>query len=73
MSRLATARQRVEIAVARLERAAQASHARAAERTELARALEQARAEGSALREVSDTLASRLDGVIGRLKLALEA
>ena len=73
MSRLDAARQRLERAVARLERAAEACRARAAERTELATALETARTESKALREAGVTVSSRLDSVIGRLKLALEA
>ena len=73
MSRLEAARQRLERAVARLERAAEACRAHAAQRAELATALEAARAEGKALREVGLTVSSRLDSVIGRLKTALEA
>jgi len=73
MSRLSAARARLEAAVMRLERAAEGCRSRVAERGELARALDAARAEGRALREVSDTLSLRLDGVIGRLKAAIEA
>lgn len=72
MSRLDDARQRLEKAVARLERAVQVSRAHSVEREELSRALEEARAEGKALREVSSTLSNRLDTVIGRLKAVIE-
>jgi len=73
MSRLDQARRRLELAVARLERAAQGSHARLAERAELAAALERARAEGKDLRELGTSLSTRLDSAIGRLKAAIEA
>jgi chromosome segregation ATPase len=73
MSRLDQARRRLEVAVARLERAAQRSHARLAERAELAAALERARAEGKDLRELGTSLSTRLDSAIGRLKAAIEA
>ena len=73
MSRLDLARRRLELAVVRLERAAQRSHARLAERAELAAALEAARAEGKDLRELGSAVTTRLDKVIGRLKHAIEA
>jgi septal ring factor EnvC (AmiA/AmiB activator) len=73
MSRLDKARQRLQDSVARLERAAEKSRARAAERSELARALDAARAEGKTLRETSATLSTRLDSVIGRLKSVIDA
>ena len=73
MSRLDAAEQRLERAVARLERAAEGCRARTAERAELATALEAARAESKSLREVGVVVSGRLDSVIGRLKLALEA
>lgn len=73
MSRLDAARQRLERAVARLERAAETCRARAGERAKLDSALEAARAESKALREAGVAVSSRLDSVIGRLKLALEA
>jgi hypothetical protein len=73
MSRLDQARRRLELAVARLERAAQRSQTRLAERAELSAALEKARAEGKDLRELGTALSTRLDSVIGRLKAAIEA
>ncbi|HYB57251.1 MAG TPA: hypothetical protein VEK12_13840 [Alphaproteobacteria bacterium] len=73
MSRLDQARRRLELAVARLERVAQRSHARLAERAELALALEKARAEGKDLRELGSALSTQLDSAIGRLKAAIEA
>jgi ribosomal protein S4 len=72
MSRLDEARQRLQAAVVRLERAVELSRRQSSERAELARSLEEARAEGKALREVSATLSSRLDSVIGRLKSVIE-
>ncbi|HYB09767.1 MAG TPA: hypothetical protein VEJ16_08865 [Alphaproteobacteria bacterium] len=44
-----------------------------AERADLARALNAARAEGKSLREAGASLSSRLDSAIGRLKSAIEA
>ncbi|HLI13572.1 MAG TPA: DUF4164 family protein [Alphaproteobacteria bacterium] len=73
MARLEAARQRLEKAIVRLELAAQASHARSAERARLAEALEAARSESRALREVGSTVSGRLDAVIGQLKHVLEA
>jgi len=73
MSRLDLARRRLELAITRLERALQRSHARLAERAELAAALEAARAESKELRALGATLAERLDRVIGRLKQSIEA
>ncbi len=73
MSRLEQARRRLELAVSRLERTAQRSHARLAERAELANALEAARAEGKDLRDLGAALSTRLDAVIGRLKSTLQA
>ena len=73
MSRLDEAQRRLEQAISRLERAAQTSHARLAERTALARALEAARAESKELRDVSAALSTRLESVIGRLKSIIEA
>jgi hypothetical protein len=72
MSRLDKARERLEQAVARLERAT-AKPARGVDRGEIAKALEEARADGAALREASKTVSARLDSVIVRLKSALDA
>lgn len=72
MSRLHEAQARLELAVARLERAAEARGRQAAQSAELVRSLAAAQAEGKALREVSATLSNRLESVIGRLKAALE-
>jgi len=73
MSRLHEARTRLENAVSRLERAVELSTRQRAERADLARALNAARAEGKSLREAGASLSSRLDSAIGRLKSAIEA
>ncbi|MFI4988616.1 MAG: hypothetical protein ACHQF3_14370 [Alphaproteobacteria bacterium] len=73
MSRLEQARRRLELAVSRLERTAQRSHARLAERAELAKALEAAHAEDKERHAIGDAVSARLDSVIGRLKAAIEA
>lgn len=73
MARLDKAKERLELAVTRLERAAGRLERRGVDRDALAQALDEARAEGAALREASVTVSARLDGVIGRLKSALEA
>jgi hypothetical protein len=73
MSRLHEAQAHLEKAVARLERAVELSARQRAERGELARALNAARAEGKSLREAGASLSSRLDSAIGRLKSAIEA
>jgi len=73
MSRLHEAQARLELAVARLERAVEVSGRQATEGAELVRALATAQAEGKALREVGGTLSNRLDRVIGRLQAVLDA
>ena len=73
MSRLTEAKDRLERAIGRLDGALARIEKRTADRDALAHSLEEARAEGKAIREASATVASRLDSVIGRLKSALEA
>jgi len=68
MSELATAREQLEQAIARLETAL----ATRADSAELERALAEARAETRNLRRVADTVSGRLDAAIGRLKTTLE-
>ncbi len=69
MSELATAREQLEQAISRLEKALSTRGDDAA----LERALADARAETKNLRQVADTVSGRLDAAIGRLKSTLEA
>ena len=68
MSELATAREQLEQAISRLEKALATRGDDAA----LERALADARAETKNLRQVADTVSGRLDAAIGRLKSTLE-
>ena len=68
MSELATAREQLEQAISRLEKALSTRGDDAA----LERALADARAETKNLRQVADTVSVRLDAAIGRLKSTLE-
>jgi len=68
MSELATAREQLEQAISRLEKALSTRGDDAA----LERALADARAETKNLRQVADTVSGRLDAAIGRLKSTLE-
>jgi cell division septum initiation protein DivIVA len=68
MSELATAREQLEQAIARLETAL----ATRGDSADLERALAEARAETQNLRRVADTVSGRLDAAIGRLKTTLE-
>jgi hypothetical protein len=69
MSKLETAAQRLELAVAHLERAAR--QAGGSESQMLAAALSEAKAEYSALEQTTSRVASRLDATIERLNAVL--
>jgi hypothetical protein len=69
MSKLETAAHRLELAVARLERAAR--QAGGDERQLLAAALSEAKAEYSALEQTTSRVATRLDATIERLNAVL--
>ncbi|HEX3498805.1 MAG TPA: hypothetical protein VHT04_05730 [Stellaceae bacterium] len=69
MSKLETAAQRLELAVAHLERAAR--QAGGSESQMLAAALSEAKAQYSALEQTTSHVASRLDATIERLNAVL--
>jgi hypothetical protein len=69
MSKLETAAQRLELAVARLERAA--SQADGGDGRRLVAALSEAKAEYSALEQTTSRVAARLDATIERLNAVL--
>lgn len=69
MSDLARARDQLEQAIARLEKAL----ASRAGKPDLEKALAEAQAETRRLREAADVVTGRLDAAIGRLKSTLDA
>lgn len=71
MDDLASAREQLEKAVARLE-AVLAVQPDADDSAALGHALEQARSEYRNLREVADTVSGRIDTIIARLRATLE-
>jgi hypothetical protein len=70
-SKLEMAAQRLELAVARLERASR--QASGSESQRLAAALGEAKAEYSALEQMTSDVATRLDATIERLNAALRS
>lgn len=75
MSRLEQARKRLDVAIERLESAIGAQAAATAANggdAELAVALEKARADYAALKDVTATVRARLDGTIERLENVIE-
>lgn len=74
MTRLEEARRRLEQAVTRLEAAVEASGQNQTPATaETNEALEEARRESAALREVAESVGSRLDAAIERLKVVVDS
>jgi len=74
MTRLEEARKRLEQAVTRLEAAVQASgRKQTTGTTETSEALEEARRESAALRDVAATVGDRLDAAIERLKVVVDS
>ena len=71
MSKLEAAAKRLELAVARLERAAR--HAGGADSERLNAALSAAKAEYAALEQTTSRVATRLDATIERLNTVLRA
>jgi len=72
MSRLQSARDRLEEAVAKLEAAAGNGYGDTADRAELAAALDAARQENTALQATNEAVGSRLDRIIDRLRTVLD-
>ena len=70
-TRIEDATERLLLAIERLERAIGREPQNKGERERLSRALATAEADQAALQRVADTVTSRLDLAIGRLKLIL--
>ncbi len=72
MSRLQSARDRLEEAVTRLEAAAESGRADTAGHAGLAAALDAARQENTALQATNEAVGSQLDRIIDRLRSMLD-